>query len=102
MKKFLRLFLKKNSCACFVGSRLKAIFDCSSHPQILSRYLVRIFAVLSGSEAIEHKKLSSANTLTFDFRLVPELFMYIKKKESPKIDPCGTPARIHSQPELCP
>ena len=47
-----------------------------------------MFAVLSGSETIENKEVSSANNLTLDFKSV-------KKKES-KIDPSSTHARIHS------
>ena len=64
--------------------------------------LFSIFAVSSGPETIENKEVSSANNLTFDFRSVAKSFMYIKKKRGPKIDPCGTPARIHSQSEVFP
>ena len=56
-----------------------------------------MFAVSRGSETIENKEVSSANNLTFDFRSVAKSFMSVKKKRRPKIDPCGTPAPIHSQ-----
>ena len=48
------------------------------------------------------KQVSLANKLTFDFRSVAKSFMYIRKKRGPKIDPCGTSARIHSQSDVFP
>ena len=102
MKRFPRFFEKTTSWACLVGYGLKAIFHCSSHRRVLSRSSFSIFAVSSGSETIENKEVSSANNLTFDFRSVAKSFMYIRKKRGHQIDPCGTPARIHSQSEVFP
>ena len=95
-------FKKTTSWACFVGSRLKAIFHCSAHRRILSRSSLSVFAVSDGSETIENKEVSSVNNLTFYFRSVAKSFMYIREKRGLKIDPCGTPARIHSQLEVFP
>ena len=61
-----------------------------------------VFAVSDGSETIENKEVSSVNNLIFYFRSVAKSFMYIREKRGLKIDPCGTPARIHSQLEVFP
>ena len=55
-----------------------------------------------GSSPVGNKEAPSANILIFGFRSVPKSFMYIRKKNGPKIDPCGTPARIHIQSDAFP
>ena len=95
-------FEKNDFLSLFSWSGLKTVFHCSAHRRILSRPSFSIFIVSSGSETIEKKEVSLANNLTFDFRSVAKSFMYIRKKRGHQIDPCGTPARIHSQSEVFP
>ena len=46
--------------------------------------------------------VSSANNLIFNFKSVAKSFIYLREKRGPKIDPCDTRSRIHSQSEVFP
>ena len=46
--------------------------------------------------------VSSANSFALDAKPSDKLFMYIRKKNNPSIEPCGTPASIESHGEYCP
>ena len=48
------------------------------------------------------RDVSSAKSLAFDFKPSGKSFMKIRKRSGPRIDPCGTPARIGLHVEVWP
>ena len=48
---------------------------------------------------MENKEVSSANNLISQFKLSSKSLMQMRKSNGPKIEPCGTPARIGAQSE---
>ena len=48
-------------------------------------------AEILGSYTVENNDVSSANSFTVDCKFSGRSFMYIRKKNGPKIEPCGTP-----------
>ena len=62
------LQLKMNSWACFVGSGLKLIFHCRAHSFILERSLFNRLAESVILWTTENSDVSSAKSLTFEFK----------------------------------
>ena len=48
---------------------------------------------------VENNDVSSANSFTVDCKFSGRSFMYIRKSNDPKIEPCGTPASTDDQLE---
>ena len=51
---------------------------------------------------MENNDVSSANSFTVDVMSTDRLLMYIRKKNGPKIDPCGTPAFTGNHSDVWP
>ena len=48
---------------------------------------------------VENNHVSSPNSLAVDYKLLVTLFMYIRKSNGPKIEPCRIPAIVDDQLE---
>ena len=57
-------------------------------------------ADIMGSYTVENSKVSSAKSVTVDSDLSGRSFMYVRKINGPKIEPCGTSSSTDEQFEL--
>ena len=74
----------------------------AAHCDILSRSVFRFSAAVIGLSTIIKRLVSSANSRMFEPISATMSLMYNKKSNGPKIDPCGTPARINFHSDTVP
>ena len=87
----LTVFLENiTSCACLERSGLKVIFHFYVQWKKFFRPLSSWLAEILGSYTVEDNDVSSANSFTVDSKFSGRSFMYIRKSNGPKIEPCGT------------
>ena len=78
------------SCACLERSGLKVTFHFYAQWKIYFRSLSSWLAEILGSYTVEDNDVSSANSFTVASKFSGRSFMYIRKSNGPKIEPCGT------------
>ena len=102
-KNFLRCF-QKNFLNMFCWVRIKYHFSVFRLLNIIKALVQYIYCFKRIRNYWKQSIIvvSSANNLIFNFKLVAKSFIYIREKRGPKIDPCDTPSRIHSQSEVFP
>ena len=66
------------------------------------RSLSSFLAEILGSYKVENNDVSYANSFTVDCKFSGRSFMYIRKSNGPKIEPCRTPASTDDQLEHWP
>ena len=85
--------LKVTSWACYVGPRLKLIFQWKAYLFFsFSSLFGLLLAVLSDTLTAKNRDVSSANNLGLHRRLLDKSLMYIRNKRGPDIEPWETPA----------
>ena len=74
----------------------------AAHCEILLRSVLRLSAAVTGLSTIMKRLVSSANRRMFEPMSLTMSLMYTQKSKGPKIEPCGTPARmkVHSETVL--
>ena len=77
---------------CFVG--LKVTSQRLAHSIIFSRSMFKSSAAISGFSTIINKLVSSAKSRIFEPMSVTISLIKSRNRSGPKIDPCGTPARM--------
>ena len=99
---FLFFPLNIISCAYLLGSGLKLIFHWKVQLLINVKSLLISLAEVPMSWTTENKEVSSANNLHSLLRPSGKSLTYIKNKRGPRMEPCGTHARISTQEEHWP
>ena len=87
------------SYACLLRSELKLVFHWKAQLFINFKSLLISPAKVLMSWTMENKEVSSANNLHWLLRPFGKSLTYIKNKRGPRMEPCGTPARISTQKE---
>ena len=65
----------------------------AAHCEISLKSVLRLSAAVTGLSTIMKRLVSSANRRMFEPMSLTTSLIYTKKSKSPKIEPCGTPAR---------
>ena len=91
MKRFVE-FTRYEKCFCL--NRIESDEPAFAHLIILSISELRSSAVVSGLSTIIYRLVSSAKSRLFDPMSSTMSLINNKKRSGPKIDPCGTPARM--------
>ena len=99
---FIFFLLNIIPCVFLLGSGLKLIFYLKSQLLINVKSLLISVAEVLMSWTTENKEVSSANNLHSLLRPSGKSLTYIKNKRGPRMEPCGTPARISTQEEHWP
>ena len=85
---------------CLFGMvRIEGHFSFVSQQEIFFKSLSSWLAEILGSHTVESNDVSSANNFTVDCKFSERSFMYIRKSNGPKMEPCGTPASTDDQVE---
>ena len=89
-----------NLLSLFAYIRIECIFHLCAHSDIFCRSLFNTSAEVVLSCTTENREISSAKSFTVDSMFSEKSFMYIRKNNGPRIDPCGTPAFTGSHSEV--
>ena len=103
MKRFLRVFFwESDFLSLFCWVRIKIPFPLFSPASNFIKVLIQYICSFRRIRNYRKQRSIISKQLDIQFRSVAKSFMYIRKKRGLNIDPCGTPARKHSQSEVFP
>ena len=98
----LHLCEKHTPIVCYIGSGLNRIFHIYTHWLFSFKSLFSSISEWVLFIAWKKRYVSSANVLHSEVTPSGKSFIYIRNNNGPKVDPCGTSAKMFFRYDVCP